>query len=363
MSAIMGAMDMPTEQVISEMEANNEGTTRAEAAPKKQTSGRGCNFLVALARKAHRSQRQAAPASRGGSGRRLLKCVPAGMRRSEHNMSAPQMQQIFEALDKLCVTTCVQCGGSVNACRNQSVAVCHSCLLNGGSHADGCSFASNRSHVESTQSNDSASSLSSPARSYISEGLVVTEVFPEREAYEQLQDVLQSSSELPEQVKSKEQLATGVAAPEQTSEEQELSPSMPETGKQFALVATTLHTSERSNWLSPAWLSHASAVDKRVAERDLAEKASDQELPEMSADTEASTLHLAEVGPTREEAHVVNNRNSQTRPGKASLAVAKLLPSALLGLKRAASLAQKAKEHVQKTSGDMIDVELAYVPV
>jgi len=376
MSALMGAIDMPTEQSINEMDANHEATARAEAAPKKQTKGRGCNFLVALSRKAHRSQRQVALAS-AGRGSRLLKCVPVGRRQSkgllglyrqtqhpsEHNMSAPQMQQIFEALDKLCVTTCVQCGGSVNACRNQSVAVCHSCLLNGGSHADGCSFASNRSHVESTQSNDSASSLSSPARSYISEGLVVTEVFPEREAYEQLQDVLQSSSELPEQVKSKEQLATDVAAPEQTSEEQELSPSMPETGKQFALVATTLHTSERSNWLSPAWLSHASAVDKRVAERDLAEKASDQELPEVSADTEASALHLAEVGPTREEAHVVNNRNSQTRPGKASLAVAKLLPSALLGLKRAASLAQKAKEHVQKASGDMIDVELAYVPV
>jgi hypothetical protein len=104
-------------------------------------------------------------------------------------------------------------------------------------------------------------------------------------------------------------------------------------------------------------------LDKRLAELDLAEKACDQELSEVSADTEASTLHLAEVGPTREEAHVVNNRNSQTQLGKASLAVATMLPSALLGLKRAASLAQKAKEHVQKTSGDMIDVELAYVPV
>jgi hypothetical protein len=172
--------------------------------------------------------------------------------------------------------------------------------------------------------------------------------------------VLQSSPELPEQFKDKEQPTTDVAAPEHTSEEQDLSASLHATGMQFSLVATALHTSERSNWLSPAWHNNASALDKRVAELDLAEKACDQELIEVSADAEASALHLAEVGPTLEEARVVNNRHSQAQ---ASLAVAKLLPSALQGLKRAVSLAQKAKEYVQKTSGDMIDVELAYVPV
>jgi hypothetical protein len=193
-------------------------------------------------------------------------------------------------------------------------------------------------------------SLSSP---------VVTETLSEREASEQLQDALQSSSELPEQVEDKEQQTTDVAASEQTSEEQEFSAaSLPETSKQFALVATSLPISERSNWLSPAWHNNASALDKRLAELDLAEKACDQELPEVSADTD-----LAEDGPTREEAHVVNNRHSQAQLGKTSLAVATLLPSVLQGLKHATSLAQKAKEHVQKTTGDMIDVELAYVPV
>jgi hypothetical protein len=195
-------------------------------------------------------------------------------------------------------------------------------------------------------------SLSSLARSDISESLAVTETFPEREACEQLHDVLQSSPERLDQV------ATDGAAPEHTSEEQELSPSLPETSNQFAFVATTLHISERRNWLSPAWHNNASALDKRLAELDLAEKACDQELPEVSADTD-----LAEDGPTREEAHVVNNRHSQAQLGKTSLAVATLLPSVLQGLKHATSLAQKAKEHVQKTTGDMIDVELAYVPV
>jgi hypothetical protein len=272
---------MPTEQDISEMEANHEGTARADATPMKQASGRGCNFLVALARKAHRSKRQVAPASRG-RGQRLLKCVPVGRRQSKISLSSP----------------------------------------------------------------------------------VVTETLSEREACEQLQDALQSSSELPEQVEDKEQQTTDVAASEQTSEEQEFSASsLPETSKQFALVATSLPISERSNWLSPAWHNNASALDKRLAGLDLAEKACDQELSEVSADTEASALPLAEVGSTREEAHVVNNRHSQAQPRKASLAVATLLPSALQGLKRAASLAQKAKEHVQKTTGDMIDVELAYVPV
>jgi len=282
MSAIVDAMAMPTEQDISEMEANHEGTARAVDAiswlrnrEMKKTSGRGCNFLVALAREAHRSKRQVAPASRG-RGQRLLKCVPVGRRQSKISLSSP----------------------------------------------------------------------------------VVTETLSEREACEQLQDALQSFSELPEQVKDNEQRTTDVAAPEQTSEEQELSASLPETSKQFALVATSLPISERSNWLSPAWHNNASALDKRLAELDLAEKACDQELPEVSADTD-----LAEDGPTREEAHVVNNRHRQAQPGKASLAVAALLPSALQGLKHAASLAQKAKEHVQKTTGDMIDVELAYVPV
>lgn len=162
---------------------------------------------------------------------------------------------------------------------------------------------------------------------------------------------------LPQLAKDAEQPPSDFATPEQTSEEQALSPSSPETGKQLALIAASLQFSEL-----------LIALDPSLAEPGLAEKASDQELPE------ASALQLARVGPNLEGTHCmdIGTRQAQRRAELVRHSVrhsvgvspvAALLPSALRGVKRAASLAQKAKERVQKASGDMNDVELAYVPV
>jgi hypothetical protein len=245
-------------------------------------------------------------------------------------------------------------------------------LLNSGCHADGASFASKQSHNESVQSNSTDSSLSSPARSYISDGIDVAEskvtTVPETakddesavrsyisESFESknvasteaIQDALQSSTELPDLAKADEQPATDVSAAEE-----ELSLSMPETGKQFASVAMALQFSEL-----------LIALDPSLAEPGLAEKASDQVAPEVSADEDASELQLAGAQPRLAASDNLGSGSRQAQSGNTSLAVAALLPSALRGLKRATALAQRAKEHVQKTTGDMIDVELAYVPV
>jgi hypothetical protein len=297
------------------------------------------------------------------AGSRLLKCLPAGRHESKRLLGlyqqtqqeprADQMQQLFEALDKLCVSTCVQCGVSVNACSNQSIAVCHSCLLNGESNSVAASFDWFRSHDELAQSNDSVSSLSSPARSYICES-------PDDDdskianVTKTIQDVLQSSPELLETVEDEAQTATDVVASDETSEEQQPWPLLPETGRHFASVAAALQFSEL-----------LIALDPSLRQPSLAEKASDQELPEASAGIDASALHFAGADVRPEHMHCLNNGTRQVsqQARKASHAVAALVPSALQGLKRAVSLAQKAKERVQKTSGDMIDVELSYVPV
>jgi len=298
------------------------------------------------------------------AGSRLLKCLPAGRHESKRLLGlyqqtrqeprTDQMQQLFEALDGLCVSTCVQCGASVNACRSQSIAVCHSCLLNGESHSDGASFARGQSHDELAQSDGSVSSLSSPARSYICESLDDDDDDSKIAAVtETIKDVLQSSPELAE-IEDEEQPATDSVESEEISEELELSPSLPETGRHFASVAAALEFSEL-----------LIALDPSLRQPSLAEKACDQELPEASAGIDASALHLAGADVRSEHMHCLNDGTRQVsqQARKASHAVAALVPSALQGLKRAAALAQKAKERVQKTSGDMIDVELSYVPV